>query len=236
VKRLIDHFGLSVRRACRLSQIHRSTFRYEKKDTNDTEIRERIRFLARRYPRYGSPRIRVMLQREGWHVNHKKVERIYREEELSLRRKRKRRIRSEARERPEAPTRANVRWSMDFMSDTIAGGRRFRTFNVIDEFTRESLAIYADTSISGLAATRVLERVGNVRGFPEMIICDNSPEFISKAMDQWCYQKGIKLCFINPGKPIENCFIESFNGRFRDECLNINWFSSRDEARRIIEA
>jgi putative transposase len=235
VKRLIEHFALSVRRACRLAQVHRSTFRYEKKIHDDAEVRERIRFLARRYPRYSSPRIHVLLKREGYAVNHKKVERIYAEEKLSLRRKRKRRIRSEARERPDAATLPNERWSMDFMSDCIAGGRRFRVLTVIDEFTRESLAIEADTSISGLAVTCVLERVGLIRGFPQMILCDNGPEFVSKAMDQWCYEKGIKLCFITPGKPIENCVIESFNGRFRDECLNINWFASLYDARTKIE-
>jgi putative transposase len=124
---------------------------------------------------------------------------------------------------------------MDFMSDCIAGGRRFRALTVIDEFTRESLAIEADTSISSHAVTRVLERVGLIRGFPEMIRCDNGPEFTSKAMDLWCYEKGIKLCFITPGKPIENCVIESFNGRFRDECLNINWFTSLYDAKMKIE-
>lgn len=232
---MIDHFGLTVRRACRLVQLNRSTFRYKKQGKDDTEIRERIRFLARRYPRYGSPRIHLLLQREGLKVNHKKVERIYREEELSLRRKRKRRIRSEAREKPDAPQKPNERWSLDFISDSIAGGRRFRSLNVLDEFTREALALEVDTSISGQAVTRVLERIGMIRGFPDMILCDNGPEFISKAMDQWCYQKGIRLCFITPGKPIENCFVESFNGRFRDECLNINWFQSIFEAREIIE-
>ena len=235
MKRLIEHFGLSVRRACRLAQVHRSTFRYEKKIQDDQEVRERIRFLARRCPRYGSPRIHVLLRREGYAVNHKEVERIYAEEELSLRRKRKHRIRSEARERRDSPTRPNERWSMDFMSDCIAGYRRFRVLTVIDEFTRESLAIEADASISGLAVTRVLERVSLIRGFPEMILCDNGPEFASKTMDQWCYEKGIKLCFITLGKPIENCVMESFNGRFRDECLNINWFMSPYDAWTKIE-
>jgi putative transposase len=106
---------------------------------------------------------------------------------------------------------------------------------VIDEFTRESIAIEVDTSISSIAVTRVLEKVGLIRGFPEMIICDNGPEFVSKGMDQWCYEKGIKLCFITPGRPIENCVIESFNGRFRDECLNINWFTSLNDAKTKIE-
>jgi putative transposase len=182
VIRLIEHFGLSVRRACKLVQIDGSTFRYENQGKDDSKIRERICSLAGRHLRYGSPRIHLLLNREGCQVNHKKVERIYREEELSLRRKRKRPIRSEARERPDMPTQPNVRWSMDFMSDAIAGGRRFRTFNVIDDCTRESLAIYADTSILGLTATRVLERAGDDRGFPEAIVCDNGPEFISKAM------------------------------------------------------
>jgi len=163
------------------------------------------------------------------------VERIYREEELSLRRKRKKRIRSEGREKPENPTRPNEQWSMDFMSDSIAGGRRFRTLNIIDEYTHECLAIEVDLNIGGSVVARTLERLINRRGKPERILCDNGPEFTSKALDQWCYLNEITLCFITPGKPIENCFIESFNGRFRDECLNLNWFRSLRDAREMVE-
>jgi len=163
------------------------------------------------------------------------VERIYREEELSLRRKRKKRIRSEGREKPENPTRPNEQWSMDFMPDSIAGGRRFRTLNIIDEYTRECLAIEVDLNIGGSVVARTLERLINRRGKPERILCDNGPEFTSKALDQWCYLNEITLCFITPGKPIENCFIESFNGRFRDECLNLNWFRSLRDAREMVE-
>jgi putative transposase len=177
----------------------------------------------------------VLLNREGIRVNHKRVERIYREEGLSLRRKRKKRIRSEGREKPAAVERPNQRWSMDFMSDSIAGGRRFRTLNIIDEFTREALAIEVDLNIGGLAVSRVLERLVNRRGIPEMVLCDNGPEFTSRALDQWCYRNGVKLSFITPGKPIENCYIESFNGRFRDECLNVNWFQTLDDAKDQIE-
>ena len=234
MNRLTSDFGLSERRACKLTQLNRSTHRYEKKEKKEKELRDRIKFLARRYPRYGSPRIHVLLRRDGLMINHKKVERIYREEELSLRRKRKRRIRSENRERPEAPIRPNEKWSMDFVSDSIAGGRRFRTLNVIDEFTREALAIKVDSSLPGRRVADTLEQIGLLRGFPDYILCDNGPEFISRVLDSWCYSKGIKLTFITPGKPIENRFIESFNGRFRDECLNMNWFSNINEARRII--
>jgi len=124
---------------------------------------------------------------------------------------------------------------MDFMSDSIAGGRRFRTLNIIDEYTHECLAIEVDLNIGGSVVARTLERLINRRGKPERILCDNGPEFTSKALDQWCYLNEITLCFITPGKPIENCFIESFNGRFRDECLNLNWFRSLRDAREMVE-
>ncbi len=235
VVHLITHFGLSERKACKFSNLSRNVYRYESRKPDESDLRDRIKFLACRYPRYGSPRICILLRREGLRINHKRVERIYREEELSLRRKRKRRIRSEGREKPENPIRPNQQWSMDFMSDSIAGGRRFRTLNVIDEFTRECLALNVDLNIGGLAVTRTLEPLINRRGKPERILCDNGPEFTSKVLDQWCYLNDIKLCFITPGKPIENCFVESFNGRFRDECLNLNWFLSLGDAREVID-
>jgi len=235
VVHLVTQFGLSERKACKFAHLSRNVYRYEKSRSDDSDLRDRIKFLASRYPRYGSPRICVLLHREGLQINHKRVERIYREEELSLRRKRKKRIRSEGREKPENPTRPNEQWSMDFMSDSIAGGRRFRTLNIIDEYTHECLAIEVDLNIGGSVVARTLERLINRRGKPERILCDNGPEFTSKALDQWCYLNEITLCFITPGKPIENCFIESFNGRFRDECLNLNWFRSLRDAREMVE-
>jgi len=134
------------------------------------------------------------------------------------------------------PSRRNQRWSMDFTLDTLASGRRFRTLNVVDEFTRECLAIEVDTSIGGSRVARVLARLLETRGRPDLVVCDNGPEFAGKTLDAWAYQAGVKIHFIRPGKPVENGYIESFNGKFRDECLNNHWFLDLDDAKTEIEA
>jgi len=195
-----------------------------------------MREIAEKRRRFGSPRIHVMLQREGLVINHKRTERLYREEGLSLKlRKRKKRTAVTRIElpKPEAP---NKRWSMDFMLDQLAYGRRFRVLTIVDAFTRECPALEVDTSIGGKRVTRVLDRLAFLRGVPEVITIDNGPEFASRALDEWAYRNNVKLDFIRPGKPVENAFIESFNGKFRDECLNENWFLSLDDARSTIEA
>lgn len=167
-----------------------------------------------------------MLKREGLVVNHKRTERIYREEGLKLSRRRKSRKRG-ALLRVEMPLaeRANQRWSMDLMSDSMSGGRRFRVLTIVDDYSRECPAMEVDTSIPGLRVVRVLEQLAGQRGLPAVITVDNGPEFADKALD-WAYGKGVTLRFIGPGKPIESAYIESFNGKFRDECLNENWFTS----------
>lgn len=152
-----------------------------------------------------------------------------------VRRKRRKRVAALPRKRREPPTSANERWSMDFMSDSLATGRCFRTLNVVDDFTRECVAIEVDTSISGERVTRVLDRVIERRGKPRTLIVDNGPEFTSRALDAWAYRHGIQLDFIRPGKPVENCFVESFNGKFREECLSAHWFTDLGDARRQIE-
>jgi len=177
-----------------------------------------------------------MLVREGWKVNHKRIRRMYREEGLAVRRKRRKRIAQTARQPKLVPEGANERWSMDFMSDSLATGRSFRTLNIVDDYTRECVAIEVDTSLSGERVTRVLDEVMARRGLPRALVTDNGPEFAGRALDAWAYQRGVRLDFIRPGKPIENCFVESFNGKFRDECLNQHWPVSLSEARRIIEA
>ncbi len=199
-------------------------------------MRERLLELASERPRFGYRRLHVMLLREGWAINRKRVYRVYREMGLAVRRKKRKRV-AQANRRPRVvPIRANVQWSMDFMRDTLASGRVFRTLNVADDATRECLAIEVDTSISGARVGRVLERVAQERGsYPSRLVLDNGPECTSKALDQWAYLRGVELCFIRPGKPIENCFVESFNGRFRDECLNVHWFLDLADARRRIE-
>jgi len=177
-----------------------------------------------------------ILRREGWLINHKKTERIYKEEGLSLRlRKRRRKIASEARVKTPRAVRINEKWCMDFMADSLFNGRRLRMLTVLDEYTRECPVIEVDTSLNGCRVTQVLDRIALSRGLPESITVDNGPEFIGKDMDAWAYQRGTKLHFIRPGKPSDNAFIESFNGTFRNECLNSNWFLNLSDARNIIE-
>jgi len=176
-----------------------------------------------------------MLKREKLVVNHKRTERIYREEKLSLRlKKRKRRLVAVRIELPK-PERPNQRWSMDFVHDALWSGRKFRALTIVDDCSRESPAIEVDTSLGGRRVCRVLDRLAETHGLPEVITTDNGPEFISKALDQWAYEKGVKLHFIQPGKPTQNAYVESFNGKFRDECLNDNWFSTMQQAKDIIE-
>ena len=177
-----------------------------------------------------------MLKREGLVVNHKRTERIYREEGLVLRRKRRRKGAAGARVIIPAPEQPNQKWSMDFVTDSTVTGRRFRALTIVDDYSRECPSIEVDTSLGGARVVGVLERLAEIRGLPEVITVDNGPEFAGKALDEWAYRRGIKLNFIRPGKPVENAFAESFNGRLRDECLNTNWFMSIKHAREVIES
>jgi putative transposase len=233
---------LSERRACGLLRMHRGSCRYRRRERNDAGLRARLREIAGERPRFGYRRVHEMLRREQengtpkWVVNHKRVYRIYREEGLAVRRKKCKRFRAAARVPLVLPTRENQLWTMDFTRDSLANGRPFRTLNLMDGFTRESPRIEVDTSLPGSRVVRMLEEVAQERGYPEAIQVDNGPEFISQAVDQWAYAHGVALHFIEPGQPVQNAFIESFNGKFRDECLNQNWFVGLEEARRIIEA
>ncbi len=227
--------ALSERQACRFLGVHRSLVRYRSCRPPETELRGRLKELAERHPSWGSPRLTWLLRREGRIVNHKKVERLYREEGLTVRRRHRKRG---ARPRIEMPTprRADEQWSMDFMRDQLAGGRVFRLLTVVDHFTRESPVIEVDLSLPGARVAQVLDRVARRRGLPRSIRVDNGPEFTGRALDEWAHRRGVKLEFIRPGKPVENAFIESFNGRIRQECLNQHWFLDLDDARRTIEA
>ncbi len=225
-----------MRRACRVIQIAESSYRYRSCRQEPEGLRERLLELAAERPRFGYRRLHVLLVREGWAVNHKRIQRMYREEKLAVRRKRRKRVAQTARRPKVLPAGPNERWSMDFMADSLATGRGFRTFNVVDDFTRECVAIEVDTSLSGERVTRVLDQVIERRGKPLSLVMDNGPEFAGRALDAWAYQRGVQLHFIRPGKPIENCFVESFNGKFRDECLNQHWFTSLRDARLEIEA
>jgi putative transposase len=226
---------VSQRRACGLIEVQRSSCRYRRRRHEDPRLRVRLRELAEVRRRFGYRRLQVLLQREGWRVNHKRVYRLYLEEKLGLRRKRGRK-RSAARQPLAEPTGANQTWSVDFMTDALSSGRRFRTLNIVDDFTREALAIEVDTSMGGRRVARVLEDLKMKRGLPGQIRSDNGPEFTSRALDQWTYEQGIRWHYIQPGRPMENGYVESFNGRLRDECLNENWFCSLAEARGTIEA
>ena len=226
---------LSERHACGLVGMSRTNARYRGQGRDDHVLRERLRELAAERRRFGYRRLHVLLRREGHVVNHKRVYRLYREEGLSVRRRCRKRV---ARERlpAAAPAGPNECWSLDFVSDALSWGRKIRMLTIVDAFTRESLAIEVDTSLSGVRVARVLDQVIEERGArPREIVLDNGPELTSKALDQWAYERGVRLRFIEPGKPVQNCFIESFNGRLRDECLNEHWFLSLPDARRIVE-
>jgi putative transposase len=220
-----------------LASVGRTLLRYQAKARDEGEVRQRLRELAALRKRFGYRRLGLLLRREGVLVNHKRVYRLYREEGLSLRRRKRKRLTSEGRGPGEAAERANQVWSLDFVSDALAPGRRLRLLTVVDTFTRESLAIEVDTSIGGERVARVLDRVIAARGAqPEEIVMDNGPELTSRTLDQCAYKRGVRLRLIAPGEPVQTAFIESFNGRLRDECLNLHWFGNLTDAREIVEA
>lgn len=232
---LQQSYQVSERRAGQLLSLSNSSLRYRTRRPAAEDLRQRLRELAAERPRYGYQRLWALLSREGWQVNHKRVYRLYREEGLKLR-KRRRRARAHIERVPlPLPTKADERYSMDFMRDTLADGRAFRTLNIVDDYTRECLAIEVDTSLPGERVVRVLERLAAMGRKPLHLIVDNGPEFASKAVDQWAARRGVRLRFIDPGKPIQNAYIESFNGKFRDECLSQYWFISLEEARSVSE-
>jgi len=216
--------GMGITRACGLVGISRSLFAYESKGTGDVALTERMKEMAALKRRYGYRRIHILLRREGWQTNHKRVWRLYSQAGLSVRKRRRKRIAPAERVVRPVATAPNQSWSMDFVSDGLAYGRRFRCLNIVDDYTRECLAIEVDTSLPGLRVAQVLQRLAELRGLPKSITVDNGPEFAGRALDAWAYQVGVKLSFIRPGKPVENAYIESFNGKFRDECLNEHWF------------
>ena len=214
-----------------------STHRYRSIREPRTALRLRIREIAQARVRYGYRKIRVLLNREGWNVGKKLVYRLYREEGLTLRSKRRRGRRAAAnhRERCKA-TAPNQVWSLDFVADQLADGRRFRALTVVDVFTRECLAIEVGQSLKGENVVQVLNRIGMVREAPKMLFCDNGSEFTSQAMDLWGYRAGVRIDFSRPGKPTDNAHVESFNGTFRAECLDAHWFATLAEAKQLIEA
>ena len=230
-------YEVSERRACTALGFPRSSQRYQSVREDRAELRIRLRDLAAVRVRYGYRRLHVLLRREGYEVNHKLVYRLYCEEGLTIRSKRPRRHRSgQVRKERRLATHSNERWSMDFMAEQLFDGRRLRIFTLVDNFSRESLALRAGRRFTGDQVVAALEDVVRDRGAPEMIQVDNGPEFISKSLDFWAWSHGVQLDLSRPGKPTDNPYIESFNGKFREECLNQNWFLSLADAQEQIEA
>lgn len=229
-------FRVSERRACRIIGMRRSSYRIRCRARDQSALRQRIREIAAVRVRYGYRRIHTLLRREGWPVNVKRVYRLYRLEGLSLRLKARKKRVSAPRAVPTPPQTPNEQWSMDFMSDSLYDGRRFRVLTLVDNMSRESPAIAVDSGFSGQRVVAILNRLAGARGLPKSIQVDNGPEFTSKALDEWAHRHGVKLVFSRPGTPTDNPYIEAFNGRLRAECLDQHWFASLEEARQIIEA
>lgn len=229
-----DH-QLSQRKAFKLVNLHRSVGRYITKKKEET-VREMIKSIALERPRFGYRRIHVILKRQGLKINHKKVFRLYTEMGLKVRRRGSRKRAIGPRDTKKRATEINQTWSLDFMSDRLSDGRRIRFLNVIDEFSRESLKIVVDTSISGTRVVRELNELINEKGKPQLIVSDNGTEFTSMAVLKWAESHSVSWHYIEPGKPMQNGAIESFNGRMRDEFLNQHWFISLSEVKELSES
>jgi putative transposase len=238
VEKLRDHYRVSVQRACRVVQLHRSAWYYRTHRREDRPVRQRIREIAATRVRYGMWRIYILLRREGFTDNHKRVHRIYKEEGLNLRSKRPRRNKAAAHrlERPEN-NQINQCWSMDFVQDNLFDGRKFRCLTVVDNCSRYCHAISVAKSIKGIDVVEVMKALkAQTSTVPKRIQVDNGSEFISKEFDKWAYENEVTLDYSRPGKPTDNPFMESFNGSFRDECLNTHWFLSLEDAYEKINA
>jgi putative transposase len=238
---LIRYLGVSYevseRRACRVLDFPRASHRYRSRADRRDELRLRLRELAGARPSYGYRRLGLLLRREGWEANHKLVFRLYREEGLGMRRKRpRRRVSAARREAVVAPRRTNESWSMDFMADQLYSGRAIRILTLVDNYSRECLALGVGVSVKGDDVVAILNTVVRERGAPRSIRVDNGTEFTSMAMDRWAYWHGVTLEFSRPGKPQDNALIEAFNGRFRQECLNAHWFLSVADAQEKVQA
>jgi transposase InsO family protein len=227
--------GLSERRSLAVVRMSASALRYVPRPDWNAEIRGRIVELAQRHTRYGVGMIHLKLRQEGRLVNYKRVERLYREERLQVRRRKRKKVPVGERQPLLRPTRANEVWSMDFVFDRTAEGRVIKCLVIVDDATHEPVAIEVERAISGLGVSRVLDRLALSRGLPKVIRTDNGKEFCGKAMVTWAHARGIQLRLIEPGKPNQNAYVESFNGRLRDECLNEHLFTSLLHARTMIE-
>lgn len=222
-------------RACGLMGIERSSYYYQARSKSDKPLRHALKEAAAQNRQWGYRLLMMVLRREGFTDNHKRVYRIYREEGLQVRRRRRKRTAKWRGEKPNAPDYINARWSIDFVHDATSGGRKLRMLTIMDDCTRRCLGIEVDTSLSGERVARKLSQVMELHGRPQALLMDNGREFTGRKMDEWAYENNVRLQFIEPGKPSQNGFIESFNGTLRNECLNENWFASLTEARQIIE-
>lgn len=230
-----DRTAISECRACSLVGLSRTVLHYKPTLSVDNEtLQQRLVALAGERRRFGYRRLHALLRREGVHANHKRVYRIYRVAGLAVRRRRKREGVAVDREPLQLPNGPNQIWSMDFVFDALASGRRIKCLTIVDDFTKEAVDVVADHSIGGVHLTRILDRAARFRGYPDAIRTDQGPEFTGKALDQWAYLHGVQLKLIQAGKPTQNAYIESFNGKFRDECLNDHWFTSIHHARQLI--
>lgn len=229
----IEH-GLSERRSCTLAGISRSASRHARRE-DPPELIARLLELAAERPRFGYRGLYMLLRRDGLLINHKRVYRMYCEQDLQVQRKKRKQRARPSRRATTTPSSRNEAWSMDFMSDAYTDGRAFRVFNVVDDKTKEAVAMKVGVSLPARRVIDTLDRAIEERGQPHRIRLDNGPEFISQALDVWAYERGIELCFSRPGKPVDNCDVESFNGRVRDECLNVHCFRDLEEAEAIIE-
>ena len=231
----ISERSYSQRRACDLVGLYPKTYRYTSTRPDDGPLRTQLKELASQRRRFGYRRLGLLLARQGVRINHKKLYRLYREERLSVRKRGGRKRALGTRAPMTIPQDQNLRWSLDFVMDTLVSGRRFRILTLVDDFTRECLGLVVDTSLTALRVLRELEQVIESRGCPRMIVSDNGTEFTSNAVLAWQEEFGIEWHYIAPGKPMQNGFVESFNSRLRDECLNEHLFANLSEARQIIE-
>ena len=226
--------GVSERRACEVLAAERSVVRYRAYKPDDAPLRARLRVLAGERRRFGYRRLGLLLNREGVQLNHKKLRRLYREEQLQVRRRGGRKRALGTRRPLTVPEARNQRWSLDFVSDTLSDGRRFRVLCVVDDFSRECLALIADTSLSGARVARELDAIAKLRGYPTTIVSENGTELTSMAVLRWTQDRTVGWHYIAPGKPMQNAIVESFNGRLRDECLNETLFTSLRHARAVL--
>lgn len=234
--RAMQASGLTERRALRVIGMSASALRYQPAPDRNVELRESILALAQRHRRYGAEMIYLKLRQQGVKVNHKRVDRLYSEARLQIRRRKRKKVPVSDRQPLVRPLAANEVWSMDFVFDRIAGGRVLKCLAIVDDGTHESVAAVPEHAIGGNHLTRILDRLAWQRGLPKIIRTDNGKEFTGKAMLTWAHERGVILRLIEPGKPNQNAYIESFNGRLRDECLNEHWFTSLGHARVVIEA